>query len=102
MDTNAREEFLQHTKDKPEILCAWLEIDTGSSKKKEFKLKKGYSKNDFVNFIDKLNFEYYSGYGCQYLYGVIWFQDGSWSDRDEYDGSEWWAYRSCPSINEYL
>jgi hypothetical protein len=41
---------------------------------------------------------YYNGYGSQELFGIIWYVDGSWSERVEYDGSEWWGYRSCPKI----
>jgi len=45
-----------------------------------------------------LNFDYDDGFGTQYLEGTIWYSDGTWSDRCEYDGSEWWSYRSCPPI----
>jgi len=47
--------------------------------------------------VSKLNFEYDSGYGSQEVYGTIVFKDGSWLERGEYDGSEWWDYKSCPS-----
>ena len=39
-----------------------------------------------------------SGYGGQELFGTIWYEDGTWSDRGEYDGSEWWNYNKCPDI----
>lgn len=42
--------------------------------------------------------EYDSGYGaakvCQDL--VICMKDGSWFERDEYDGAEWWTHRRYP------
>ncbi len=48
--------------------------------------------------LPKLDFDYDNGYGGQYLEGTIWYSDGTWSDRGEYDGSEWWEHRECPSL----
>mgnify|MGYP000630626643 CR=1 FL=1 len=49
-----------------------------------------------------LDFEYDSGYGGQNLFGTIWYEDGTWSERGEYDGSEWWEHRERPQIPEEL
>ena len=43
-----------------------------------------------------LDFDYDNGYGGQELHGIIWYTDGTWSDRGEYDGSEWWEHHVCP------
>ena len=48
--------------------------------------------------LPRLNFEYDSGYGHQYVCGTIWYTDGTWSDRGEYDGSEWWQHHVCPPL----
>ncbi len=48
--------------------------------------------------LPRLDFEYDNGYGGQELEGTIWYSDGTWSDRGEYDGSEWWEHRECPSL----
>lgn len=48
--------------------------------------------------LPRLDFDYDSGYGGQELEGTIWYADGTWSDRGEYDGSEWWEHRECPSL----
>jgi hypothetical protein len=46
-----------------------------------------------------LDFEYDEGYGSQYIdEGTIWYADGTWSAREEYDGSEWWAHRERPPL----
>jgi hypothetical protein len=47
---------------------------------------------------EQLDFEYNDGYGSQKLFGIIWFTDGTWSTRGEYDGSEWWEYHVVPDI----
>lgn len=47
--------------------------------------------------IDKLDFMYENGYGSQKINGFIVFNDKTWLERSEYDGSEWWDYRKCPS-----
>jgi hypothetical protein len=43
---------------------------------------------------------YDAGYGSQEVAMdlVIVFKDGSWLERQEYDGSEWWAYKRCPNM----
>lgn len=45
--------------------------------------------------------DYYSGYGSAEmpLDIVVVFNDNSWLERREYDGSEWWEYARCP-INQ--
>lgn len=44
-----------------------------------------------------LDFDYDSGYGGQELFGHIWYADGTWSNRGEYDGSEWWELVEPPT-----
>ena len=46
--------------------------------------------------------EYDDGWGTQELDGIVVFTDCSWLERGEYDGSEWWEYRTTPSITDYL
>ena len=48
--------------------------------------------------INKLDFYYDNGYGSKEIEGYIWYTDNSWSERFEYDGAEWWEYKSCPEI----
>jgi hypothetical protein len=50
--------------------------------------------------LPQLNFHYDEGYSSQHIFGTIWYTDGTWSERGEYDGSEWWVYRKCPSLPE--
>jgi hypothetical protein len=45
-----------------------------------------------------LDFNYDSGFGGQELFGTVWYLDGTWSDRREYDGSEWWEHQVCPPL----
>ena len=49
--------------------------------------------------LPKLTFEYDSGFGHEYLAGsIIWFDDGTYSDREEHDGSECWSHHSTPEL----
>lgn len=58
-----------------------------------------YRNNIHNSFFDDLGKVVYdSGYGGQELFGTLWFSDGSWADRGEYDGAEWWEHRSFPAI----
>jgi hypothetical protein len=61
-------------------------------------LRLRYSQEEFANFLLALDFDYDRGYGGQELFGIIWYEDGTWSDRSEYDGSEWWTHHECPAI----
>ncbi len=48
--------------------------------------------------LPHLDFDYDAGYGAQNLFGTIWYKDGTWSTRGEYDGSEWWTHHRRPEI----
>lgn len=54
--------------------------------------------DNWEKFLQSLDWEYDNGYGSQELFGTIWYQDGTWSDRSESDGLEWWEYRVRPEI----
>ena len=45
-------------------------------------------------FEEIADFEYDRGYGCQEIAEdlIVYFNDGSFLSRKEYDGSEWWEY----------
>lgn len=96
--TNAREEMLKLLKGK-EIKCAIIITDR---ERKTIVLKVGYDEEDYAKFLNDLNFEYYSGYGAQELYGTVWFKDNTWAWRGEYDGKEWWEAYSLPDIPQEL
>ena len=69
---------------------------------KKMVLKEGYTQADLDEFISKLDFEYDGGYGSQELFGMVWFNNGYWMDRYEYDGAERWDWHKYPSIPEEL
>mgnify|MGYP000860813691 CR=1 FL=1 len=95
---NAKEEFIRVTLlQKHAVLCASIK-HAGVTRI----LKVNYSQEDYDKFLNKMDFNYDAGYGTQHVKGVIWMQDGTWYDRGEYDGSEWWEYRSVPNIPKEL
>lgn len=61
---------------------------------------------EYIKKIDNVNdlkeIQYYDGYGIQELYGYVVFNDNTWLEREEYDGSEWWEYRSIYKILEII
>ena len=94
---NAKTEFIEHTKDKPKVICAVIEKDVEWNPVHLVTLYEGYSEDDYNEFLKQLDtYDYDDGYGSQELYGTIWYEDGTYSDRGEYDGSEWWQYRKAP------
>ena len=110
--TNAKEELLVKLKtNNLAIKCAYIRTDRNSYwddsdnyiQPAPVLLKEGYTPTEYVEFLDKLKFEYDSGYGGQELYGTVWLmEDHTWLDRGEYDGSEWWAYNKCPNVPDEL
>ena len=91
--SNAKDEFVAETNGKS-VLCAEIKYGRG------FALSVGYTDGELVLFLQSLEFEYSDGFGGKELFGTIWYKDGTWSERGEYDGSEWWEYKSCPPIPE--
>jgi len=86
---NLKQETLDHVKDtnrKPE----YIKIGFRQSESKRT------IEGPFSSVITDLDFEYDNGYGGQEIYGYIWYSDGTWSERKEYDGSEEWAHKKCP------
>jgi hypothetical protein len=87
---NAKQELLDHIGSRQvEYVVIDREHDDHKSERIEGRL------NDV---LEKLDFEYDNGYGAQYLTGTIWYTDGTWSERGEYDGSEWWEHKERPPL----
>ncbi len=98
-DTNCKDEFISHTADnEPNILCVIIMEEIDYDQYKDYILKENYTAEEYDAFLKSINFTYDSGYGGQCIFGYIWYDDGTWSERGEYDGSEWWVYKSCPEI----
>lgn len=53
-------------------------------------------------FIAAADTEYYGGFGgTEVAYDlVIVLEDGSWLERHDYDGSEWWEFKETPLMPE--
>jgi len=100
---NAKEEFIKHVGTK-QVSCAHIEKTSSyfDEDKKMYILQLGYTPEQLEQFLKSIDWNYDSGYGGQELYGNIWYKDGTWSSRGEYDGSEWWNYNKCPQIPETL
>lgn len=62
-----------------------------------------YNDKDSVSKLKKRlkNYNYDSWYGGQELFWEIVFNDGTWLERWEYDGSEWREYKKTPEIKDY-
>ena len=102
---NAKDEFKRHTKDAgAAVKCAHVKIDRSAydDMSNAHLLREGYKQADYDAFLALLDVEYDDGYGGQQLYGTIWYENGTWSTRGEYDGSEWWEHHKVPGLPEYL
>ncbi len=100
---NARQE-LQEIFDRlgKKPICSSIHDGWGGDGNMIATLKKGHTDQEFEEFMNKMDFDYDDGYGAQYIDGTVWFGDGTWLNRREYDGSEWWEYLSTPKIPDHL
>jgi hypothetical protein len=97
---NAKKELLKELEGKARVKCAWINHFIRQKKDLNIALKVNYTIDEYEAFLKALDFKYDNGYGGQQLSGEIWLDDGTWMERGEYDGSEWWEHRICPDIPE--
>lgn len=102
---NCKIEFMEEVTEH-KLLCAKIAYDpyaTNPEYKKCFKLRIGFSITEYNNFLNQLDFEYDDSYGAPELFGIIWYEDGTWSERYYGgDGDECWEYKQCPEIPKEL
>lgn len=98
---NAKKEFLNHIGER-KVKCAKIAFGYVYSDDSYKYLKLDHNAEQYMDFLEAIDINYDNGYGGQELYGIIWYEDGTWSERGEYDGSEWWEYKSVPEIDKEL
>lgn len=107
---NAKEEFIFHVKNKTVISAIITDYKVQfrvniKSKTKNIILRHNFVKEDWNSFTSALDFEYdNSDRKYQQVFGYIWYDDESWSERDTYAGysDEWWAHKSKPTMINIL
>ena len=104
--SNFVKETLVYIKDKEvkEFSLEFMLYDFYDKHGEDIKIPKatGRSLEELQTFLDSLPeraVNYDSDYGSQEWFGWISFKDGTWIEREEYDGSEWWASREQPSLS---
>ena len=80
-----------------QILCAEVRCNDSL-----YRIQVDHIEENLSAFLKSLDFEYDSGYGVLELCGTVWLKDGTWMDRGEYDGSEWWEHHKLPEIPKGL
>lgn len=101
--TNAKAEFLRLLKqagDYKELICATINVGYSytSEDKKPYILKRFHTSKQYEAFLHNLDQTYDEGYGGQELHGTVWFANGKWAERGEYDGSERWELHEYPEF----
>ena len=76
----------------------WADVSYGYYSPEIFStVASNHTKDDvrrFLEFLRGINYD--DGFGTQHLFGTVVFNDGSWNERWEYDGSEGWSHKSIP------
>lgn len=62
----------------------------------------GFQEIKIYDMVTVFDVDYDNGWGGNEipLSLSIVFEDGTWLERAEYDGSEWWTYKSPPVLEE--
>ena len=92
---NALKEIEDVLKD---IKSACIETNKYYEEGESFILYPDHTTEELEQFKKDIDFEYNNGFGGQELFGTLWFNDGTWSYRGEYDGSEWWQHNKLPDF----
>jgi hypothetical protein len=103
---NAKAEFIDEVEGKP-VLCAEVSYEFFHKEQQKYVVKNywllcAYDPAKYDAFLQSLDFVYNAGFGGQELYGVIWYADGTWSERYVYDGEEEWVHCRVPVVPEHL
>ena len=98
--SNAKTEFIGEVEGKT-VKCAVVKYGEYQITAEYF-LPCNYTRAEYDAFLQSLDFEYDDGFGLQELYGIIWYTDGTWSERYEYDGRENWVHKKIPVIPSNL
>lgn len=62
-----------------------------------------HTKVTVKEFLEHANVEYKNGYGIEEINtDLILVGKDFWLERHEYDGSEWWEYKSMPNVNDFV
>lgn len=98
---NAKQEFIDHINDRcvggRTVKCAEIKFDDDYGFTAV--LPVNYTKVEYEEFLRSIDRDYDEGYGGQNLFGTIWYaEDSTWSQRGEYDGSEWYEFMSVPEV----
>ena len=76
-----------------------LEENNKTEKDVLFVEYKGYF--DFERFKAIADFDYDDGYGGAEIPNIGIVGDNWWLERREYDGSEWWEFKTIPKKSEF-
>jgi hypothetical protein len=94
---NAKAEFIEEVKGKA-VKCAVVQHGSWVKFTAEYLLPCDYTPAEYDVFLQSLDFVYDAGFGGQELFGIIWYTDGTWSSRYEYDGEEEWQHCHVPVV----
>ena len=62
-----------------------------------------HTKMTVKDLLEHANVEYNGGYGIEEINTkLILVGKDFWLERHEYDGSEWWEYKSMPNVNDFV
>lgn len=61
----------------------------------------GERTTDIKKFFNSIDFEYDGGFGSNTIsLSLVIVGDNWWLERGEYDGSEWWNFKTIPRLSK--
>lgn len=60
----------------------------------------GKRTTDVKKFFNSIDFDYDNGFGCAEINeSLVIVGNNWWLERGEYDGSEWWEFKTVPKLS---
>ena len=61
----------------------------------------GERTTDIQWFFNSIDFSYNDGFGCEFInQSLVIVGNNWWLERGEYDGSEWWDFKTIPKLSK--
>ena len=76
----------------------WETYTSDKDEERYISLIPNYGNAEYEEFLKDVDFEYDNDYGMQRVRGYIVMNDGTWFERAEYDGREWWEFKKKPEF----
>lgn len=97
------QQCVKHGKSPSDIVWIDIWITECYSDSIHYVLTPNHTEKELKAFLEaSFELNYNNSYGARELDGCVFFTDGSWLERNDYDGLEWWEHKTVPSFENVV